>query len=97
MHIYTYIYINTHYKRAEIKNTKFQKPNWEIVDWIMTNVAEGNMHIMLYYTDHDGIVSAGWSNTGRMCVCVRGEVVFVRVRGDGVVCEAAVLFIVCGR
>ncbi|ROT84972.1 hypothetical protein C7M84_021712 [Penaeus vannamei] len=25
-----------HYQRAEIKNTKFQKPNQEIVDWIMT-------------------------------------------------------------
>ncbi|XP_047498848.1 uncharacterized protein LOC125045564 [Penaeus chinensis] len=51
-----------HYKRAEIKNTKFQKPNWEIVDWIKTNVAEGKMHIQIYYVDHDGIEHEGMFN-----------------------------------
>ncbi|XP_042882694.1 uncharacterized protein LOC122259823 isoform X3 [Penaeus japonicus] len=48
-----------HYKRAEIKNTKFQRPNWEIIDWIKTNVAEGNLKIQLTYEDHDGIEHDG--------------------------------------
>lgn len=47
----------SHYKKALIKNNEIQKPNWEVVLWLDTQITEGALKVRIDYEDDEGQVS----------------------------------------
>ncbi|XP_071536749.1 uncharacterized protein [Panulirus ornatus] len=49
----------SHYKKAIIKDTKIQKPNWEILLWLNSKIAERKLKIKIDYEDSEGQMQSG--------------------------------------